>query len=544
MNIKDLPQGSYKVIAPISTPSSGNLNVNNLPKGSYKTIQQPSISPSGIPTQDPTHSSFMEKLSGLLGVEKFGQGLATAGRVATGSINKTGDQEAEAVKQLNAIMGKYPPGSPERKRAMDQYHQTYAGGVPTQAEIDPGSALSNKEVLGSAANVALNVAAAGLPGPKSLLAKTVEGGALGYGFDVAQKSTDNKKNVLAPGLGTAIGVSLPFASKLIGALGKRAVGITTGAGTDVIQRAVDNPDAVNQAIKEYAKTPELKQGLVDRAKAAMNDFLSNRGEEFSQSVSTMKAKRAIPKSITQDAFTEEVGKFKGSIKEGQLVFGDTSLTPVDQRNLKNAWATISKWKDVTPQGYDTLRQAIGNFMEDYSATNNPRANVVLGNVKQKLTEVLTQNISGYGDTLSTYGNKTSLARNLMKELNMSSNAKPSTQINSILRIFKKDPQVTKDLGAVMGKDEADRLLNELSGAILSEWIPAGKVGNAVRLLGEAGILGLGGLNPATGTTAAVGLAASSPRIVGKASTIAGKAIQKGVGTGTRRAASRIGSKAD
>jgi hypothetical protein len=88
----------------------------------------------------------------------------------------------------------------------------------------------------------------------------------------------------------------------------------------------------------------------------------------------------------------------------------------------------------------------------------------------------------------------------------------------------------------MGKDEADNFLNELSGAILSEWLPSGSTRQVVESFGTlGGILGVlsGGLH-AVPTAAAI--ASASPRIVGTVATNAGRALQAGVGTGARRAA--------
>lgn len=109
-------------------------------------------------TQD---RNLLQKAAGFLGVEKFGQGFASAGRVLSGAADQTGNEQAAALQQQSDIMKRYAPGTPERQRAMEQFSNTYKGGIDTQAQIDPGTQLSNKEVLGSAALTALNVASAG-----------------------------------------------------------------------------------------------------------------------------------------------------------------------------------------------------------------------------------------------------------------------------------------------------------------------------------------------------------------------------------------------
>jgi NAD(P)H-hydrate repair Nnr-like enzyme with NAD(P)H-hydrate epimerase domain len=126
------------------------------------------LAPPATPTPDSVINNantkqygFAPKAAQFLGISKLGQGLATAGLTVTGQGNQGGDAEAAAAHQLSAIMAKYPVGSPERKTAIQNYQNLYKGGVPTQAQIDPGTQLSTKEVLGSAGNLALDAMSGG-----------------------------------------------------------------------------------------------------------------------------------------------------------------------------------------------------------------------------------------------------------------------------------------------------------------------------------------------------------------------------------------------
>jgi hypothetical protein len=143
--------------------------------------------------------------------------LASAARVIGGSVNQSGKEEAAALQQLS-ILQKLPVGSPERRRAMEQYNKLYKGGIATQAEIDPGTKLSNHEVIGSFGNIALNVATPGAfkGGIGSQIAKNA---VLGGGFGLAGGLTENKKGSALIGstaLGAGIGSVIPIAGKLSG----------------------------------------------------------------------------------------------------------------------------------------------------------------------------------------------------------------------------------------------------------------------------------------------------------------------------------------
>lgn len=425
-------------------------------------------------------------------------------------------------------------------------------------EMFPALTKSNGQVVGDFAGMLMDVLSAGSYGAAAkgaqtgsllekgtetaaktgLLSKVATGAATGYGYDVAQNLQSGKEGTeaLKPGFGTLFGGSIPLATSLVGALGKGILAKTTGAGEEVLQQALDNPTAVNKAINEYATTPEAQMALVDKARGAINDFLHQRSVEYGQELAKLPSVKTGKGDILA-SFADEIGSFGGSIKNGQITFKDTTLTQADVNNLKKAFAKINGWQDTSAKGLDGLRQAIGNLMTDFKVTGNPRANVILEKVKDSLTTSLGKQVPGYTNMLATYGSKTQLAKNLSKELIGGTNAKPSTQLNSVMRLFKKDPTVLRDLEKVMGKEQAQQFMNELSGAILSNWFPAGTVGNIARGAIEAGAAAVaataGGALPAV-ATGATALAATSPRIVGKGAVLMGKIKKTGVGTGLRR----------
>ena len=504
-----------------------------------------------------TAGNAVNATAGALGIQKAGQGMATAAREFTGGGNEEGDAQGQALQQLSAIMAKYPVGSPARKAAIAKYQQLYQGGVPTEAEIDPGTALSNKEVLGSFGNVgllalsggelkgagiaadagkvgqvlnkAVDVAKPVLEGG-GMLGKTLRGAAQGYGFDVASSANANKDNIYTPGMGTVIGGALPGLLKVGGMALKGGASLLSGASQEAIQRAVNNPDAVGTAVKQFAKNPGSEKTLISTAKDALNSFLQDRNKQFGESLSGMVATEPISKQTVLDSFAKQVGNFGGQITDKGLEFGDTALTSAEQKGISDVFDTVKSWKDVTPQGMDTLRQRIGKEMSNFRFANNGQDNVVLGGIKNDLTNLMKSKIPGYGQMLSDYGTQTQAAKELAGELSLKGNAKPTTQLNQIMKIFKKDPSVTANLVKVMGQDGSNKFLDDISGSILSKWTNQTRFATPL----EAA-LGIGGGalstlmhgNPyAIGATAATE-AATSPRLVGLAARTAGKAIQSG-----------------
>ncbi len=398
---------------------------------------------------------------------------------------------------------------------------------------------TSKQIVGDVLKSAGSIGMAALPGAGSLGGKVAEGAAIGYGSDVAQKLIDKKDKVFKPGLGTVVGAAIPAVAGGLGAILKKTLGATTQVGDKVIQRAIDNPQAVDEAVKKYAQTPELKQSIVDRAEQAMNNFVNERNQEFGKGISKMTATAPLQKQRVLDSFAQEVDKFGGQVKEGGVIFNDTKLTKEEQNGIKKVFSVLKSWKDVTPTGFETLRQRISNEMKAFKFNNNDLPNVILGNVKKDLTAHISENVPGYADLLKNYGSKSETVGNVLSELRLNSSAKPSAKLNTIMKIFKKDPIIMKDFVTAMGSTkEANNLLNEISGAILSEWLPSGAVNKTAEgLLGTVGTVGAA-FNPAL-AAGAVGAAASfSPRVVGKAARLAGKAAQKGITTGVRRAVTK------
>jgi hypothetical protein len=215
-----------------------------------------------------------------------------------------------------------------------------------------------------------------------------------------------------------------------------------------------------------------------------------------------------------------------------LIFKNSTLTPTDQKNLQTAWNTMQGWTDHSVKGIDNLRQALGNLMDEFKvAGGNPRSSVVLSNTINTLKQSLSDNVPGYSRVLQTYGNKSNVAQTLVRELSLGGNAKTSTQLRQVMNLFEKNPSVTDTLRSIMGNKDTEDFLNEVSGAMLSKWLPANKIGTYARGLGEIGAGGAAVLSGAIGGIPAVGaaaggLAAMSPRVMGGVARVGGAVASK------------------
>lgn len=488
-------------------------------------------------------------IASFIGGEKLAEGLGQAGANASGVQDEAlGAQDNNMETQSHLIQTiKDDRAAGKDTSRLEAALKALTGnivGEGNQAEELGTGGLTNKEVLGSAVQLGADF----IPGAgegASLLEKSAVGAGTGYTLDVGNKLQDKNKSTgeaFIPGAGTVVGATLPFAGALVGALSKKIAGFTAGTGEEAIQRAIDNPDAVGEAVSTYAKTPEAKQTLVDKAKASISSFIQDKQEEYGTSLNNLgtdAAKLKETQTSVVDSFTDNVKKFGGSINdEGELAFKNSTLTPSDQTAVKQAWNTVHNWDDTSPKGLDSLRQAIGNHMDEFSLAGNSRANVILGKVQDSLKGNLSENLPGYSDMLSTYAKKSQLTKDLVKELQLGGAAKPSTQLNNVMKIFQKDPSLQDKLVDVMGKEGSEKFLNDLSGAILSDWAPQGKLMPLLKAGGDVGLAAgaaAAGGGAAAIPVAAAGAASMSPRIVGTVARTAGRFAKSGLG----KVASRI-----
>lgn len=152
---------------------------------------------------------LLQKTGDFLGISKFGQGIASATRVLTGEVGQDIQRQQQQTEQKNKITyAARQETDPSKKAQLLQLAQSISS--KSASEIDPGLNLSNKEVLGSAANVGLNILTPGAfkGGRATVIGKNA---ALGAGFGAA---SGLEKNRSAGGIvgstvgGAAVGAAL------------------------------------------------------------------------------------------------------------------------------------------------------------------------------------------------------------------------------------------------------------------------------------------------------------------------------------------------
>lgn len=189
---------------------------------------------------------FLQKAGKFLGIEKAGKAIATATRVMTGQV--AADREAQAQTGANAQKLLYVARNekdPVKKKQLLEMAKSF-GVTPTAEQIDPGLNLSNKEVIGSFANVGLNVALPGaMKGTKT--AVIAKNAAMGAAFGAASGLEKNR---------SAGGVVGSTAGGAVLGAGVGAAGLMAKAAKDFVGKKVPEwmmNKAVRPALSELKK---------------------------------------------------------------------------------------------------------------------------------------------------------------------------------------------------------------------------------------------------------------------------------------------------
>lgn len=149
---------------------------------------------------------ILQKTGDFLGISKFGQGLASTYRNITGANDQAQQlqqQDQEAVSKL--LYASRQEKDPTRRAKLLAIAQDIGKNSATASQIDPGLNLSNKEIIGSASNVLLNVATPGAfkGGTGAILAKNTALGA-GYGLASGLEKNRSAKGIAGSTVGGAV----------------------------------------------------------------------------------------------------------------------------------------------------------------------------------------------------------------------------------------------------------------------------------------------------------------------------------------------------
>lgn len=380
----------------IVNPTSPKLPSTS--SGGFDWNSGKTVTPAGqnnFPQSDPTHQNFLQKVgNGLTSSEQtLGKGLSTVfDRTTQKTVSDINQKENQG--QQSIIDAIHTQTDPTKKQGLidylkRQFNVTYQ--APTAEQLNPGFGLSNKQVLGAAGGVGLDVLAAGSYGkaasaaentgklvtrsqalsglldkagissvvsPTEQVAKSTvkpalsetlktigkktaitatEGAGTGYAYDVTQAAQQNKDNILKPGGGTWAGAALPVAMGAFEA--GRAIG------------------------KEYA--PRIINSLVSPSLANFS-YGKNPGRTVSEMGITGNNLQEFGNNITQAK--QEVGQKIGTIISSPENAGEIINATPDIQKIDEAIAEAAKGGKNNQSIVTTLQNVKDALLYDHTVT--------------------------------------------------------------------------------------------------------------------------------------------------------------------------------
>lgn len=408
-------------------------------------------------------------------------------------FNMNPELSKQAVQMADAVGGIYK----ERYGTLDGFKKALA--------TDPASVMADMATLLTGGAGAARAAAA-IP---SKVAPALEATA-----SVAQKAASyvDPLSLAAKSISGAAGI-IPKAATA-------ALGSTSGVGSEAVSqafRAGKEGGQVGQSFIENLRGKADMQDVLDVAKSNLEAIRKQRSDVYKANIENIKndatvlSFKGIDDAVNQafNAFT-----FKGKPKN------DLAIQKLNEVKEKiTDWKALDPAEYHTPEGLDALKQSIGQILEDLKP-RTPSDTAVKG-VYNAIKNEINKQAPTYAKTMKAYSDSTDLIREIERSLSLGDKASADTAMRKLQSVMRNNVNTNygqrmalmKELEQAGGRE----MMPALAGQALSDVAPRG-IQRATAPLGAIGLASTGGI-PA----AVLGAMLSSPRVVGEASYLAGKA---------------------
>jgi hypothetical protein len=307
--------------------------------------------------------------------------------------------------------------------------------------------------------------------------------------------------------------------KVAGKTAKNVLGMTTGTSADAISeayRAGIQGGKQGQGFRDNMRGIEDPELVIDEAMTGMRNIKDAQGRQYK---ADMKVIKADQEPIDFRPIARKFNSLqKEAYHEGMQKASDQTIA-----KLADIKKVLREWQDKeslhNAAGLDALKQRIGEMMP--SALDAGHAGRVVTEIYNEIRSQIIQQVPEYGAAMANYEKSAATLTELEKSLSLGKRASADTTLRKLQSVMRnnantnygsrgKSAQKLEDAGAVTMKAK-------LSGQSLNTWMPRGLRGPI-----SAGIL-TGGLFPGVGWAAAPALLAGSPRLVGEATHLAGRA---------------------
>lgn len=421
---------------------------------------------------------------------------------------------------------------PEAGRNISRFGETLTNKVKEQYPV-AGTAgqIGSYAVPYSAAQKALTTAKA-VPQIASKLSNlgkipsfalaTGEQAAIGGGTSALLTPTEEGRGQSAVygAIGGAGGELIKPVVKAGGTIASEALGNLSGVGSQAYKTAF------NAAVEGGDKLKALAENLRKKVPASqvVDDALlglSNMGKQLQQNyrsgmVDIKNDKAILGFDTINDALikAQEMGKFRGQV-----------TNPKVAENIAKAERAVAEWKALspaeyhTPEGMDALKKTIGGILEEIPFEQRTARNAV-GDIYTAIKQSIAKQAPAYNSVMKNYSEGLDLASELKRTLSLGEKSTSDAALRKLQSVMRNDVNTNYgnrvDYAKMLEDASGKPIMEELAGQSLSSITPRG-----LQKLSASGFTGASMVNPTFIPLAA----ASSPRLGGEATVLAGKAAR-------------------
>lgn len=360
----------------------------------------------------------------------------------------------------------------------------------------------------------------------------LKGGSYGASFATANALQENK-NIINEALkgmatGALVGVAVPAVIEGTVRAIKNISSLYSGVPKEAIQRAFDNPEIVGKAVRKYASNPQNTEEILTKAENALQVIKEQRSNDYQQALEVIKNDIFITKTgpnagrmyiknpqtgvSTPTQFTTQ--GVKSELTKTLKQFNTKILSNAEQKQIGELQNLVKNWDDFTPLGLNDLRRAFRNRVV---IGNSKELNAIVSRTENNLKSYINKKAPQIAEMNASYAQASEFINKLQEEIfGKTKIMKDSTKLDRLLNIFNQKSDLKQDLIKELGDKAGVDLINEITGAVMANWLPTNWVQRFV--LGGAG-LGAVAFSP---STIPLAISAASPRVVGKAARVLGQ----------------------
>lgn len=304
------------------------------------------------------------------------------------------------------------------------------------------------------------------------------------------------------------------ASKIIG-------GLTTHVGEETLQEAFEAGREGGQKradVLQHMRREAPMEDVVYDYQRALSQMRRERGQVYSDTMKGLRANKSILSFNDIDAALDKA--FDIAVYKGQVIDQQTAAVRNEIRKLVNDWHNLDPAEFHTAEGFDALKQQIGNIETERFS----RADKVKNTIYNAVKDTIIKQDQTYAGIMKGYQEASSLLKEMEQTFGRSDKSSIDSQLRRLQTILRDNVSTSygrrRDLADFLVNSGAPNLMEKLAGQALQPWTPRG-LGKTVAGVEGTALASLLWYQPAAFWHYAPVMLTSSPRLMGEAAVTLG-----------------------